>query len=341
MKTLFKFTKQMNGKSLKSAFTLIELLVVIAVIAILAAMLLPALASAKSRAGRMQCGSQMKQIVTGEILFQAEHNDSFSPGATEGADGYTDAFINNIKICMGWDNYIHKYLGDMASIDEEWMRGRVGIVYAPKLELCPADRFPKVWWLYKIPGNPTSGFRFGVRTYSMNGVGSVWGTDYQTGASGGTWVLPRVKHGVGVYYQDTAYINTFDRAWSARGYHGATVKDPSGTIFFVEQANGQQPVGHEWPATCNGVVGPAGCKSLFQIDPTAQPQNPFLIGPVDNSGVGKNGYECQGLLLYKAHGNRFNYAFHDGHVEGLDYNKTIGQGTLQDPQGMWSLMPGD
>jgi prepilin-type processing-associated H-X9-DG protein len=45
--------------------------------------------------------------------------------------------------------------------------------------------------------------------------------------------------------------------------------------------------------------------------------------------------------LYQAHWNRFNYLFHDGHVEALQYQQTIGTGTLSSPKGMWTVVPGD
>jgi len=111
--------KSTSRRFTSHGFTLVALLVIVAVLAILAAMLLPALASAKKKAQRINCVNNLKQIGLAFRIWEGDNGDK-PPMAVPMVSGGTQEYDT------GADTFRHfKILANQLS--------------TPRILICPAD----------------------------------------------------------------------------------------------------------------------------------------------------------------------------------------------------------
>jgi prepilin-type N-terminal cleavage/methylation domain-containing protein/prepilin-type processing-associated H-X9-DG protein len=126
--------KSRPDDSYRRGFTLIELLVVIAIIAILAALLLPALAKAKSKAQQITCVSNAKQLSLSFQLYTVDFNDLYPPNPDDGTTTPGYIWCSGQAGIGGGDEFDPDLMKDPnRTLIAPYIANNVGIFH------CPAD----------------------------------------------------------------------------------------------------------------------------------------------------------------------------------------------------------
>ena len=172
---------RMNAK--RPGFTLIELLVVVSIIALLVSILLPALSKAKDTARIVICRSNVKQQMTGALMYSMDYNNVL-PLWWDGVSKLSPLHETGVATTNGTTEHL-KYYGkpvNLGRLYPDFMDGDGHIFYCPsKAGFCydsnpytPDDDYGFKHIVPTDPGSVSAAYQY-RGSLDPQSIPSIWG----------------------------------------------------------------------------------------------------------------------------------------------------------------------